>query len=371
MIGSLLPCLMALLFCILLLPPSLLAQEADSSRRVSKDPAALIEPFPILSYDTDAGLGYGAKVFFLNTLGQRESFDLILFNSTKGVRWYRLVLAFPDLELRQGTVYPLSLDLYVDYDKWIHNNFYGVGNSSHAKDREIYTREPFELSVTASRGWTPTLVMNMGVRFKAVWNSALDAAGRLVHLDDHLAPSASRSLSIFASVRHDGRDSYIQPSRGWVIQAEIEEAPAWNDAMTSWTKLTGLVQGYHRLPILDAVIAGRLALKHTQGDHVPISFLLSVGGNQTLRGYPIDRFLDKSSAVANLELRIPLIWRFIGVLGWDAGKVWSGLDKADFTGWAHNPVLGLRFAMRTYLVRADVGFGRESTGFYLNFGHLF
>jgi hypothetical protein len=36
-----------------------------------------------------------------------------------------------------------------------------------------------------------------------------------------------------------------------------------------------------------------------------------------------------------------------------------------------NAVAGLRFSMETFVVRADVGFGRESTGFYLNFGHLF
>ena len=44
------------------------------------------EIFPILSYDTDTGFGYGLKSFFLNFLGINESFDLILFNSTKGSR---------------------------------------------------------------------------------------------------------------------------------------------------------------------------------------------------------------------------------------------------------------------------------------------
>ncbi|HAB53357.1 MAG TPA: hypothetical protein DCE80_14495, partial [Ignavibacteriales bacterium] len=41
-----------------------------------------LEPLPIISYDTDVGLGYGAKAFFLNHLGLNESFDLVLFNST-------------------------------------------------------------------------------------------------------------------------------------------------------------------------------------------------------------------------------------------------------------------------------------------------
>jgi hemolysin activation/secretion protein len=99
--------------------------------------------------------------------------------------------------------------------------------------------------------------------------------------------------------------------------------------------------------------------------------LLPVGGGNTLRGYPQDRYLDKTAAVANVELRFPIYWRFGGVVGYDAGKVWNSLPKFDFHRWATNPMVGLRFYMDTFVVRADVGFGKETTGFYLNFGHMF
>ncbi len=99
-----------------------------------------IEPFPILSYDTDAGLGYGAKGFFLNLLGLNESFDLTFFNSTKGERWYRFVFSMPDFELRQGKNYPAAFDLIVDYDKYIKNNFFGTGSGSKYSNREYFTK---------------------------------------------------------------------------------------------------------------------------------------------------------------------------------------------------------------------------------------
>jgi hypothetical protein len=47
-----------------------------------------IEAFPILSYDTDTKLGYGAKLFLFNLLKLHESFDMVLFNSTNGEQWY-------------------------------------------------------------------------------------------------------------------------------------------------------------------------------------------------------------------------------------------------------------------------------------------
>ncbi len=52
-----------------------------------------LDPFPIVTYDSDIGFGYGAKLFLLNQLKAGESFDLTLFNSSKGERWYRFVFS--------------------------------------------------------------------------------------------------------------------------------------------------------------------------------------------------------------------------------------------------------------------------------------
>ena len=128
-------------------------EELDPRRKQSIPPARpRIDPFPILMYDSDIGVGYGAKLFLLNPMKLNESFDFTLFNSSKGERWYRFVFSLPDFELRQGRMYPLALDLTIDYDKYIQNNFFGIGHSSKFDDRENYTREPFEISLALSRG---------------------------------------------------------------------------------------------------------------------------------------------------------------------------------------------------------------------------
>ncbi len=90
-----------------------------------------------------------------------------------------------------------------------------------------------------------------------------------------------------------------------------------------------------------------------------------------MRGSPQDRYFDKVSAVVNAELRFPIFWRFGGVVGLDFGKVWSALRGFDLHRWAVNPTAGLRFHMKTFVVRVDVGFGKETTGLYFNFGHVF
>jgi hemolysin activation/secretion protein len=132
-----------------------------------------------------------------------------------------------------------------------------------------------------------------------------------------------------------------------------------------------VIQYYTELFYPTTVFAARLWFQGLFGDDVPVQMLLPIGGTRTLRGYVQDRFLDMVSGVANVELRFPIFWRFGGVLGYDLGKVWHRPGEMDLKRWAVNPVAGLRFVFDTFVVRLDLGFGPETTGFYLNFGHLF
>ena len=329
------------------------------------------EGLPILSYDTDVGFGYGAKVFLLNQLGSDESFDLVLFNSTKGERWYRFVFSMPDFELRQGTRYPFAFDVTVDYDKWISNSFFGTGNRSAFSSREIYTREPLEISAALSRGFTEHSVLQIGIRYKTVTNSNLPVNSPLRDPVTPLNSSRVTANSLFMEYRFDSRDSYTNPARGYVLQGEFEYAPKTALSNVSLKRIGSTFQYYSTLFYPKTVFAFRTQWQTLGSEQVPVQMLLPVGGNRTLRGSPQDRFLEKTSAIVNCELRFPIVWRFGGATGVDAGKVWDGPSKIDLTRWATNPVAGIRLYMDTFVVRLDLGFGHETTGFYLNFGQLF
>lgn len=340
--------------------------QADSSGNSSRT-----ELFPILSYDTDVGFGYGGKMFTFNRLGLRESFDLVLFNSTKGERWYRLVCSLPDFETRQGTVYPVAVDLVIDYDKWIKSSFFGVGEKSRFDGREYYTKEPFEVSLTVGRGFSSELVFQLGGRFRAIRNFNFADSSRLKRLPPDLNASRVSYGSVFAAVRFDTRNSYVNPEQGVVLQGEAEVAPRSSINDVAFSRFAIWAQWYAIINPPKTILAFRTGIQEVSGDDLPVQVLSSVGGSNTLRGSPQDRFLDNVSGIFNAELRYPFFWRFGGVLGLDAGKVWPSLDRIDFTRWTVNPTLGLRFYMDTFVARADVGFGTESTGFYLNFGQLF
>jgi outer membrane protein assembly factor BamA len=364
-----------LLFLLFVLLAEQATAQADSSPQEQARDSSLSESttegLPILMYDTDVGFGFGAKAFFLNYLGRNESFDLTLFQSTKGERWYHFVFSLPDFERREGTLYPLALDLVVDYDKYIKNNFFGVGNMSSFSDRECYTREPVDISVALSRGFTSSLVGQLGWRYKTVRNFNFSEESRLRSLAPALNASRVSYASVFFSLRYDTRNSYINPSQGSVLQGDAEVVPHSGLENVTFTRLSVWAQHYTELLIPKTVLALRLGMQGLMGSDLPVQVLLPIGGGSTLRGSPQDRYLDKVSAVGNAELRFPISWRFGGVAGFDFGKVWGALNDFDLHRWAVNPVAGLRFYMNTFVVRCDVGFGKETTGLYFNFGHVF
>jgi outer membrane protein assembly factor BamA len=329
-----------------------------------------VEAFPILSYDTDVGFGYGGKGFLLNTLGWNESFDITLFNSTKGERWYRIVASIPDPETRQRTVYPLGLDVTIDYDKYITNSFFGVGNATSFDNREYFTREPLEISVLFSRGFTESLVLQAGLRFQYVRNREIEPGGLLAGALIPLSLGIARSYSLVLAGRYDTRNSVVQPSYGWVVEGEVARAPLTSLGNVLSTRFHLLVQHYTTLFLPATVLALRAKMQATDGE-IPVQMMLPLGGNNTLRGFVQDRFLGNALFVANAELRFPIFWRFGGVAGLDAGNVWESMSGAGWANWKWNPVAGVRFSMDTFVVRCDVGFGPETTGFYLNFGHIF
>ena len=330
-----------------------------------------IEPLPIISYDTDVGFGYGAKAFFLNLLNNDESFDVTLFNSTKGERWYRFVFSLPDFELRQGKVYPAAVDFTIDYDKYINNNFFGTGNKSNYNEMEVYTKEPLEISLNLSRGFTKNLIGQFGLKYQMIRNYNYSDTSKLLEQPSSLSSSKVNSSSLNISLRYDTRNSFVNPSNGVVLEGETEFAPRISFCNTSYARYGGWFQYYTTLFYPKTILAFRAGLQALTGNNLPVQVLLPIGGNNTLRGYPQDRFLDRTSALLNAVLRFPIFWRFGGILGMDAGKVWNSIGKMDIRNWANNPVFGLRFYMDTFVIRLDVGISKETTGFYLNFGQIF
>jgi hypothetical protein len=355
-----------------LLPSIVINAQQDSTN------SSETEIFPIINYDSDAGFGYGAKAFLFNQFRLNESFDLILYNSTKGERWYRFVFSVVDMQRRQGMEYPFALDLIIDYDKWINYRYYGVEyfyDQDTLVDYETYTREPFEISAILSKGFYKTLVAGLGLKYKTISSYNFDVYGELINTESDFNNRFIKTLSILATIRWDTRNNFINADKGTVLQIDADYAPRISLNNEYYLKLGLTFQNYLSLFKTQIVFASRLLGQIIFPDDVPIQLLLPIGGNNTLRGLQQDRYLSASTLVINNEIRFPIWWRFGGIAGLDVGCTGSTMEydfwAPQLSGWIINPVLGLRFYMDNFIIRFDVGFGDESAGIYFNFGHIF
>ncbi len=353
--------------------------QTDSTERAG------IELFPILSYDTDAGFGYGAKAFFYDQLNTRESFDIILFNSTKGEQWYKFVFSTPDFESRQGTEFPLALDVTLEYDKWKNYNLYyynleveGVNSANQQveyKDQCVY--ELVETKIFLNRAFRKDLTGSFGLKFKST--STYDYRRDTIltspeNVENKYQEDPSvKYLSANLNAKWDTRNSFINPSTGLVLEIELEYAPDILEDNSSFFRQAFIVRYFTEIFFKNLILASRAMEQVLISESGSSQFLaIPVGGSNTLRGVPVDKFRFYSEFLLNNELRFPIWWRFGGIAGLDIGYGSNkDLYPEDTIDWIVNPVVGLRFFMDNFIVRADVGFYDGDIGFYLNFGHIY
>jgi outer membrane protein assembly factor BamA len=236
--------------------PYIFAQQNQSKSKRSN-----FEILPIANYDSDVGFGYGVKGFLYDILKERESFDLILYNSTKGERWYRLVFSVEDFESRQGSVYPLALDVIIDFDKFTNYKYYGIENFTsydYTKENEVYTREQLELTAMLSRGFTKNIVIEAGISYKVFNSFNFDSNGLLLNAPSDFNKRKIKYHSIRLNGRYDTRNSFINPSNGIVVLLETESALESGISNISFVKVGMNFQNYLSILNPEIIWASRI-----------------------------------------------------------------------------------------------------------------
>jgi outer membrane protein assembly factor BamA len=327
--------------------------------------------FAFPSYDSDTGIGAGFKIFLLNTLGANESMDLTVYASAKNERWVNATFSFPDFETRQGKIYSWAVDLAFDYDKYLLANFFPGYNDGSDAGKETYIREPVDVSATISRGFSPTFVGSIAMRYRYVSCYGFAEDSRMLRAMTSSAAKVRSLASITYRLRYDTRDSYVNPRNGIVAMAELETAQYYSESYQSFGRLGIGVQVYREFMIPGLIGALRVVGQAEHCDGAPFWMFIPLGGTSSLRGYAMDRFLGKATALVNAEIRWPIYKRLGGVCFLDAGNASTSLNDFRIDRFRSAPGIGLRLAFDTFVVRGDAGFSSEGGGLYLNFGQLF
>jgi len=190
---------------------------------------------------------------------------------------------------------------------------------------------------------------------------------------------------------YDNRDFEPDPTRGYYLEIANEFSNPIIGSQFNFNKL--FIQGrfYKKLPFGSrTVFGGRIGVGNIFGDNAPFfefqdqwspdGSINALGGKQSLRGHRANRFLARSLAFANFELRYRIAetkfgkQRFAFTLApfFDAGTVRDKWQDINFTNIKTSYGCGLRVAWnQSTIISFDYGISKEDKLFYFGIGQAF
>ena len=182
------------------------------------------------------------------------------------------------------------------------------------------------------------------------------------------------------SLVYNSMDSATLPTAGMYARVTVENSSKFMGSSADYRHYEAEVKGYMPLDDTRFISVFRLAYNQTLGENVPFLEQSSLGGENSLRGYGRNRFVDNSYFLLNLEERIRLFrWEIFNVKAdWelapfiDLGAVMERLDRARSKQFEFNPGLGLRAVVRPNIIgRIDIGIGHDGPAVYVGLGYPF
>jgi hypothetical protein len=254
------------------------------------------------------------------------------------------------------------------------DRFWGLGNNTPSSNLEKY--DIYQASTTPQllRNIFSDLYVGVGYDFQNVFKFTYNTDGTsLFDKENVTGRYGGRISGATFLVAFDSRDNAFSSSKGFYAQYLVTRYSSAIGSSFNFTVQALDVRKYISLK-KNRVVAGQFVLVNNIGD-VPIRSLASMGNSSYQRGYYDGRYADKNLIVFQLEYRTPIYKRFGGVLFGGVGKVGAHFsDLWNFSGLKPSIGFGLRYALNPkekINLRGDAGWGRESSGTYLNIGEAF
>lgn len=171
------------------------------------------------------------------------------------------------------------------------------------------------------------------------------------------------------SFHYDTRNNLVTPTDGTAITAYAELNHNFKNAADPWYSRYGLeVKRMFASESKRAILVLRGELQATLGSDVPFYEQSSLGGQNNLRGFGVDRYIDKQLIAFSVEERIHVLrTRLAGVIAdfeiapfIDTGQVFNSFKNVSFKDYRITPGIGFRGIIRPNVVgRIDYGFSKE------------
>lgn len=253
--------------------------------------------------------------------------------------------------------------------------YFGTGNSEAVENNtegEIFDVEFPRLRLNVLRKVKPNIYVGGRYWFDDFKIVGTDEDGLLA---DQTFEETGRSVISGAGVSaiYDSRDNVFAPDKGYYIEGTTLFVGDYLGADYNYQKYTLDARKYQKI-VKNHVLAVNTYFEFTNGD-VPFYQLALLGGTKRMRGYLEGRFRDNHMAIFQAEYRFPIFWRIGGTVFGGYGGVQNNVkDLAAFQDFRYTYGAGIRFNLvpkERINVRFDIGFGKETSGFYLTIGEAF
>jgi len=342
------------------------ATNDQSEERPRSGWAAL--PLMLYSPETDLGLGGFAVHFF--RLG-----DAPADSRTSSVA---VVLLYTT---RQQFIGELIPEFYWDEEEWhlwskldyryFPNYFWGIGNDMPDSQEEAYNEAGPRWQIWLRRAIYYSLYLETRVDAQYMKISSTQEGGLL---DTEAVPGAKAGRTIGAGLTlgWDSRDHALSPHVGSFHEISTM---GWHHGLGSEYEFFRLIVDLRQyIPVTEThTLALQLYGEFLSGD-VPFHKMAMIGGQRLLRGYYEGRFRDRDLVAAQAEYRLPIYWRFHGVIFGGIGEVTNRIANFDFSDPKWTVGGGLRLVLNEdekLSLRVDCGVGIKTYGFYLGLNEVF
>ncbi|BCA55928.1 putative Surface antigen [Nitrospira sp. KM1] len=172
-----------------------------------------------------------------------------------------------------------------------------------------------------------------------------------------------------ATFHYDTRNNLVSPTDGMAITAYAEiNQNIRNGDHPVYSRYELEVKKLFPSESKRAILVMRADIQATLGTQVPFFEQSSLGGQNNLRGYGVDRFIDKNLVAVSIEERIHIArTKLAGVTAdfeiapfLDTGQVFNDFKDVSFKDYRMTPGMGFRGIVRPNMVgRIDYGYSKE------------
>lgn len=336
---------------------------------------------PILITDPDGELKYlVAPMIVRNSIvGTRGSINLFRYEpGGRQIQFIgsfteqierKVVFSYADPAFSQGRY---SLNFGASFFKNATSRFFGLGQATSEPEQTNYTAREGRVNWRFGVYANEVTQISVGQRFRDV-RLQKGATDLPFTVDQFPTVDGVQGESLIlghrATFYYDTRNNLVSPTDGMAVTAYAElNQNIRNGDHPIYSRYEIEVKKLFPSESKRAILVVRADLQATIGSQVPFFEQSSLGGQNNLRGFGGDRFIDKNLVSLSVEERIHLARAKVAGVNadfeiapfLDTGQVFNDYRDVSFKSYRMTPGIGFRGIVRPNVVgRVDYGYSRE------------